>query len=231
MAESTGDSPLDYAVLAAGVAAAVKSTRAPEPEQSVVTKSLRMRADGATYEAIAEGVGVSAKRAASWCRQAARIDDRFDARSDAPRKVRKEAAAKAPLEKLIGWRPRPGTRAVLERRAKIEGRSLTDLVQTAVDAYLQRKSAGVEILVRRQLRKELKAELRAVADAVSSQSVEIARQGNNLNQLTRFCQKYQELPLAITSELESVRLELAANRVELARLTDAVEKLVGGADR
>lgn len=156
---------------------------------------------------------------------------RIEPRAARPRKVRKETAASAPLEKLIGWRPRPGTRAVLERRAELEGRSLTDLVQAAVDSYVQRKTAGVESLVRRELRKQLKVELRAVADAVSAQSVELTRQGSNLNQLSRFVNRYRELPVAITDELAASRAELAANRAALARLSAAVESLVGGGDR
>ncbi|MDV7171946.1 hypothetical protein R4144_00755 [Gordonia amicalis] len=230
VAQSAGDSPLDYAVLAAGVAA-VKGPRGPASSHGEVADALARRAAGQTYEAIAEEVGISAKRAASWCRAAARIEPRFDARAAKPRSVRKDAAAKAPLEKLIGWRPRPGTRAVLERRAELEGRSLTDLVQAAVDSYVQRKTAGVESLVRRELRKQLKAELRAVADAVSAQSVELTRQGSNLNQLSRFVNRYRELPVAITHELAAYRAELAANRTELARLSAAVESLVGGGDQ
>lgn len=229
--ESEGESPIDYAVLAAEVAAEVKGPRGPEPEQAAVADALARRAAGETYEAIAEGVGISAKRAATWCRTAARIDARFDARQAKPRRVRKEKASAAPLEKLIGWRPRPGTRAVLERRSNDEGRSITAIVQAAVDAYLQRRTAGVEVLVREQLRKGLKPELRAVADAVSAQELELSRQGGNLNQLTRFVNRYRELPVAITGELEANRRELEANRAELARLREAVENLVGGEDR
>ncbi|WP_223373074.1 hypothetical protein [Gordonia bronchialis] len=225
--ESEGGSPIDYAVLAAGVAATAPGPGGPEPSQAEVADALARRAAGQTYEAIAEEVGISAKRAASWCRAAARIDDRFDPRAAKPRRVRAEAAAKAPLEKLIGWRPRPGTRAVLESRAESEGRSITAIVQAAVDAYLQRRTAGVAVLVREQLRKGLKTELRAVADAVGAQELEIARQGNNLNQLARFVNRYRELPVAITDELEANRRELEANRRELARLTEAVEDLVG----
>lgn len=229
--ESRSDSDLDYAVLATAVAAAVTGPRGPAPSQIQVADALARRAAGQTYEAIAEGVGVSAKRAATWCKAAQRLDERFDARGVKPRKVRAEAAAKLGPEKIIGFRPRPGTRAVLERRAEIEGRSLTDLVQTAVDAYVQRKSAGIETLVRRQLRKGLKAELRAVADAVGAQEMELARQGSNLNQLARYVNKYKALPVAITEELAATRRELENNRAELERLRAAVEGLVGGEDR
>ncbi|KJR06066.1 hypothetical protein UG54_14740 [Gordonia sihwensis] len=229
--ESRSEAALDYGVLAADVAAAVTGPRGPAPSQIQVADALARRAAGATYEAIAEDVGVSAKRAATWCRVAQRIDSRFDARGARPRKVRAEAAAKPGPEKMIGFRPRPGTRAVLERRAEIEGRSLTDLVQTAVDAYVQRKSAGIEVQVRRQLRAGLKAELRAVADAVGAQGLELARQGNNVNQVAAFCNRYKELPVAITEELAAARAALEANRAELERLRAAVEDLIGGEDR
>lgn len=229
--ESRSEAALDYAALAADVAAAVTGPRGPAPSQIQVADALARRAAGATYEAIAEDVGVSAKRAASWCRAAQRLDGRFDARGAKPRKIRAEATAKLGPEKIIGFRPRPGTRAVLERRAEIEGRSLTDLLQTAVDAYVQRKSAGIETLVRRQLRKGLKVELRAVADAVGAQTMELARQGNNVNQLAAFCNRYKELPVAITEELAATRRELENNRAELERLRAAVEGLVGGEDR
>ena len=229
--ESAGDSPLDYAVLAADVAAAVTGPRGPAPSQIRVADALARRAAGQTYEAIAEAVGVSAKRVASWCRAAQRLDRRFDARGAKPRKVRAGAAAKPGPEKIIGFRPRPGTRAVLERRAEVEGRSLTDLVQTAVDAYVQRKSAGIETLVRRQLRKGLKPELRAVSDAVGAQEMELSRQGNNLNQLVRFTNKYAQLPVAVTAELAATRRELESNRAALERLRAAVEDLIGGEDQ
>lgn len=224
---TTAAAGVDLTALAVGVVAAVTGPRGPAPAVERVADALARRAAGATYAEIAAATGVSEKRAASWCRAAARIDDRFDPRAAKPRRVRAEAAAKAPLEKLIGWRPRPGTRAVLESRAESEGRSITAIVQAAVDAYLQRRTAGVAVLVREQLRKGLKTELRAVADAVGAQELEIARQGNNLNQLARFVNRYRELPVAITDELEANRRELEANRRELARLTEAVEDLVG----
>lgn len=229
--ESEGASPIDYAVLAGVVTAEVKGPRGPELERAEVADALARRAAGETYEAIAEEVGVSAKRAASWCRAAQRIDPRYDARQLKPRKIRKEKLAQPGPEKIIGFRPRPGTRAVLERRAELEGRSLTDLVQTAVDSYLQRKVAGVEVLVRRELRKNLKDELRAVADAVSAQSVELSREGNNWNQLVRFCNRYQELPVSITDQLTANREALDRNAAALDRLSAAVESLVGDEDR
>ncbi|WP_411815830.1 hypothetical protein [Gordonia sp. SND2] len=228
---SAGDSPLDLGALAAAVSVAVTGPRGPAPAREDVERVLRMRVDGETYASIAAAVGVSEKRTASWCTAAQTADSRFRARGVKPRKVRKDAAARAPLDKMIGFRPRAGTRAVLERRAELEGRSLSDLVQTAVDAYVERKSAGVEVLVRRQLRRGLKPELRAVADGLARQELELARQGNNLNQLVRFTNKYRQLPVAITDELAATRAELEANRAELERLRSAVDELVGGEDR
>lgn len=229
--ESGRASAPDYAVLAADVVAEVTGPRARPPEPSQVADALARRAAGATYAAIAEAIGVTEKSAALWCRTAARLDPRFDARRAKPRKKRKIAEAKPPREPMIGWRPRPGTRAILETRAETEGRSLSALVQAAVDSYLQRKTAGVAVLVREQLRKGLKEELRAVAEATGEQALELARQGNNLNQLSRFCNKYQELPVGVSDELALTRAALDANEAALAALTAAVESLVGGDDQ
>lgn len=225
--ESRRGSVLDYGVLAGDVVAEVTGPRARSPEPSLVADALARRTAGSTYAAIASAIGVTEKAAALWCRTAARLDSRFDAREAKPRKVRKAAEAKPPREQMIGWRPRPGTREVLERRAESEGRSLSALVQAAVDSYLQRKTAGVEVLVRQALRKELKEELRAVAEVVGEQRLELSRQGANLNQLVRFCNKYRELPVGITTELAATRAALDANAASLERLITAVESLAG----
>lgn len=236
MAETAGDAgttatAVDPVALAVDVVAEVTGPRARPPEPSQVADALARRASGATYAAIAEAIGVTEKAAALWCRTAERLDPRFDARQAKPRKRRKVAEAKPPREQMIGWRPRPGTREILETRAETEGRSLSALVQAAVDAYLQRRTAGVEVLVREALRKRLKEELRAVAEATGEQALELSRQGNNLNQMVRFVNRYQELPVSITTELAATRAALDANEVALTRLTAAVEHLVGGGDQ
>ncbi|GGB18298.1 hypothetical protein [Gordonia jinhuaensis] len=224
--DPTASAVVDLTVLASEVVAAVTGPRGPEPSRSAVRDALRRRAEGAPYAEIASAIdGVSEKRAASWCRAAARIDPRFDAREAKPRRARK-GAQRPELDKLIGWRPRHGTRAALQRRSEVEGRSITVIVQAAVDAYLQRRTAGVEVLVREQLRKGLKEELRAVAKSVGDQRMELARQGNNFNQLVKFTNRYKELPVSVTGEMQQLRAALDANSAELARLRASVEALV-----
>lgn len=225
--ESGRGSVPDYGALAVDVVAEVAGPRARPPEPLQVADALARRAAGSTYAAIAEAIGVTEKAAALWCSTAARLEPAFDARQAKPRKIRKAAQAKPPREQMIGWRPRPGTRAVLEARAESEGRSLSALVQSAVDSYLQRKTAGVEILVREQLRKGLKEQLLAVAEETGKLQLELSRQGNNVNQLASFCNRYRELPVAITSELTANRAALAANEAALQQLISAVEKLAG----
>ncbi|MFT3663250.1 MAG: hypothetical protein QM809_18360 [Gordonia sp. (in: high G+C Gram-positive bacteria)] len=222
--DTSATAEVSFDELAAAVASAVAGPRAGAPAAGVVAEALRRRDAGESFETIGAALAITAKRASTWCRTAARIDPRFDAREAKPRKKRVESQARTPLEKLIGWRPRPGTREVLERRAEQEGRSLTDLVQTAVDAYLGRKAAGVEVLVRRELRKGLKAELVALTAALDARERDLARQGSNLNQLVKFCHRYRELPVAITGELAATRTELEVTRAELTALRESVDR-------
>lgn len=217
--ESAGDSPLDYAVLAAEVAAQVTGPRGRAPKLSAVTESLRRRAAGETYPTIAAAVGVSAKRAASWCRAAARIDPRFDAREAKPRKMR---GGVRPVTRMFSARIEDELLGLVEKRAKAEGRAVTSVVESALRAYLGRKVAGIETLVRRELRKGLKTELVGLAAAIGKHDAEWSRQGNNFNQLVHFVNTYEELPVVWLDELERTRQAHDANRAAIEALHAAV---------
>ena len=122
-------------------------------------------------------------------------------------------------ETPIAFRPRPGTRARLEKRAG--RRPLSVVVEQAVDAYLGRKVQDVDP----SLRAALSVELAQVADRLAS--IEHAERGvgRNANQIAKFLNTYRELPVNLGQELgefnrihAGVLAELAANRASLDRL-------------
>ncbi|WP_157436062.1 hypothetical protein [Gordonia malaquae] len=219
---------VDLELLAAEVADAVKGPRGPEPEQASVADALARRADGETYAAIAAAIGVSEKRAASWCREAARIDARFDAREAKPRRARDHSRRVG--TKMLTARIEAGLLELVARRAGDEGRSTTAVVEAALRSYVGRKVAGLETAVRRELRKRLKEELRELASAIGAHDAELSRQGNNLNQLTAFCNRYKELPVSITDELAATRRALDENRAATERLHETVLARFEGGD-
>ena len=107
---------------------------------------------------------------------------------------------------------------------------MTALMQAAWDSYAGRKTAGLELLVRRELRKGLKDQLIAVKDAISTREAALARTGNNLNQLTRFCHRYIELPVGLTAALVEAAAAHRAHAEEIRRLREAIDNAVGDAD-
>ncbi|MFJ7619819.1 hypothetical protein ACIQYZ_13560 [Rhodococcus erythropolis] len=218
-ASGSGAAALDYEALAAEVAAEVTGPRGRAPELSAVTESLRRRAAGEAYPAIASAIGVSAKRAASWCRTAQRIDARFDAREAKPRRAR---AGGRPASTMFSARIEADLVALVRGRAASEGRSVTSVVESALRGYVGRKVAGVETLVRRELRKRLKEELRELSASVGALSMELRRQGSNLNQIAAFVNRYRELPVSIADELAATRRALEVNEAALERLHAAV---------
>ncbi|MCZ0914108.1 plasmid mobilization relaxosome protein MobC [Gordonia amicalis] len=127
-------------------------------------------------------------------------------------------------ESPIAFRPRPGTRGRLEKRAG--QRSLSVVVELAVDAYLGRKVVDVDP----SLRAALAAELSEVGDRLASIEHDERGVGRNLNQIARFLNTYREIPLGLAQELreankihERVLTELAAIRGALDRLVAAHE--------
>ncbi|OBA67773.1 hypothetical protein A5777_16495 [Gordonia sp. 852002-10350_SCH5691597] len=217
---TTAAAGVDLTALAVGVMGAVTGPRGPAPAVERVADALARRAAGATYAEIAAAVGISAKRAASWCRAAARIDGRFDARGAKPRRTR--ASTRRPATRMLSARVETELVELLARRAESEGRSVTAMVEAALRSFVGRKVAGVETAVRRELRKRLKEELRDLAAAVGAHDAELSRQGNNLNQLAAFCNRYRELPVTIVDELAATRRALEENRAATERLHAAV---------
>ncbi|MDJ0454072.1 hypothetical protein [Gordonia amicalis] len=128
-----------------------------------------------------------------------------------PRPITKEAP--------IAFRPRPGTRARLEKRAG--ERSLSVVVELAVDAYLGRKVVDVNP----SLRAALAAELAVIADQLASIEHQEVGVGRNQNQIAKYLHTYREVPVNLADELrETARIhadvlaELAAIRASLDRL-------------
>ncbi|MCX2964177.1 hypothetical protein [Gordonia aquimaris] len=207
---------LDLGELATAVTAEVTGPRGRAPELSAVTESLRQRAAGEPYSSIAAAVGVTEKRAASWCRTAARLDKRFDAREA---KVRKSTGAS---RTMLSARIEDDVIGLVHKRAHAEGRSVTSVVESALQSYVGRKVAGLETAVRRALRKNLRGELRDLAAAIGAARSELTKQGVNLNQLALFCNRYRELPGSITDELERTRQALDENRAAIEALHASV---------
>ena len=131
----------------------------------------------------------------------------------APRLVRKEAP--------IAFRPRPGTRARLERRAG--DRALSRLVEDAVDADLGRKVVEVDP----ELRQYLSAELGTIADRLAGIEHQTAGIGRNANQIAKFLHGYRELPANLGANvlaLNGLRQEVLE---EIVSIRETVATLVG----
>ena len=114
------------------------------------------------------------------------------ATSSVPRRRRRGRAAK---EAPIAFRPRPGTRALLARKAGT--RPISTEVERAVDAWLKREVPTADPA----LRALLADELAPIQSRLSDIAFQEAGVGRNLNQLTKFCNKYRELPINLRSEL------------------------------
>ncbi|ACY19892.1 hypothetical protein Gbro_0562 [Gordonia bronchialis DSM 43247] len=135
-------------------------------------------------------------------------------RSPKPRGARKEAP--------IAFRPRPGTRARLAKRAG--GRSISHEVELAVDAWLGRKVAEVDPV----LRDHLAAELSAIGDRLAEVAHQEAGVARNYNQMQHFLNTYRELPVGLREEVskivvqrEQILTQLRFIRQELAVLVEA----------
>lgn len=126
-------------------------------------------------------------------------------------------------ERPIAFRPRPGTRARLEKRAG--DRALSVVVELAVDAYLGRKVVEVDPT----LRAALSVELAAVADRLAAIEHDERGVGRNQNQIARFLNAYRELPLNLSAELHEQNVIHAGVLAALDEIRDRVRQLV--ADR
>jgi len=222
---ATATAVVDLKALAVDVAAAAAGPRSGPADAAAVADVLRRRTAGASYAEIAVAVAdVSEKRAAAWCKAAQRLDARFDARQARPRKVR--AGAKQRSTRMFSARLDTDLVELVERRAAAEGRSVTSMVDVALRSYVGRKVAGVETMVRRELRKALKPALIATKDALGRVERELVKQGINLNQLAHHVNGYGELPVAWLDELEATRSALDVARAELRELRAAIDRSV-----
>lgn len=129
------------------------------------------------------------------------------------------ASRRAPKEAPIAFRPRPGTRARLAKRAG--SRSLSSVVEQAVDAWLGRKVVEVDPT----LRAALAVELSVIGDRLSDIAHQAVGVGRNCNQIAKFCNTYRELPLGIVSELAELRTAVNALVTELAAVRRALDAL------
>ncbi|WP_438472817.1 hypothetical protein [Rhodococcus erythropolis] len=123
----------------------------------------------------------------------------------------------------IAFRPRPGTRAQLEKLAGDQ--SLSVVVAAAVDAYLGRKVREVDP----KLRAALASELAPIGDQLAAIATQEAGIGNNLNQQARFLNTYHEPPPIYGEELAVLNNRHEAVLAELRAIRAALDSLV--ADR
>lgn len=126
------------------------------------------------------------------------------------------AKGSATKEKLIAFRPREGTRARLD--AVASGRSISQMLQLAVDAYLGRKVPQVDPVALQQVL----ADLAATRSAVWSVRANVASAGNCFNQVARFVNSRQKVPLNIAEELRRGNDLLAEAVSTLERIEAAV---------
>lgn len=131
-----------------------------------------------------------------------------------PRPIRKEAP--------IAFRPRPGTRARLEKRAG--QRSISTVVELAVDAYLGRVVRDVDP----SLRAALAEELSVIGDRLAEIEHQERGVGRNLNQTAKFLNTYRELPLDMVQELRLSNEIHAAVLAALVAIRDRLDQLIDG---
>lgn len=232
-AEESTAPAVDYGVLAGDTADAVTGPKDRAPDLGAVQNALRRRADGESYAAIgrdlAAGLGLSGTAAAKvvslWCRTAATLNPDYDAGG----KVRRKNPV-AKTEAPIAFRPRPGTRAMLAKRAG--RRPLSAVVEVAVDLYLGRKHEEVAP----GLADAVAPELARVADRLGEIEFQEAGIGRNLNQRQKFLNTYKQLPVKFAAETarendlhQGVLAELAALRQELAALPEEIAAKVATA--
>lgn len=232
-AEGSAAPAVDYAALAVDTGDAVTGPQDRLPDLDAVTQSLRRRADGESYAAIgrdlAATLGLSdtaaAKQVSVWCRTAATLDSDYDAGGKVRRK-NPEPRTEAP----IAFRPRPGTREMLAKRAG--KRSLSAVVEVAVDLYLGRKVESVDP----GLAGEVAPELAKVADKLGEIEHQVRGIARNRNQLQKYINVYRQLPVKFAAEmsrentnLEHVLSELEALRTEVHQLPEMVATAVAAA--
>lgn len=131
------------------------------------------------------------------------------------------ASRRAPTKKEapIAFRPRPGTRARLVKRAG--NRSLSAVVEQAVDAWLGRVVKEIDPT----LRAALAVELGVIGDRLSEIAHQAAGVGRNCNQIAKFCNTYRELPIGIGSELAELRVAINALVTELAAVRQTLDAI------
>lgn len=209
--------------VAAAVAEEASGSKTREALRLAVPAALQRRAAGESYAAIGRGLSpvlgvgphTAAKWVADWCKVAAAIvddDDELAQRLVAtPVRTGPRRATKSKV--FVGFRPTPATVAALEAR-----RGSMSLAQTAekyVEIGLGRRrtrqadapatGVPVEVLV-------------DVANEVAALRLELTRQGNNLNQLTRYTHSYRELPLNTERWLTAATQQLQATQQALIAL-------------
>lgn len=134
---------------------------------------------------------------------------------------RKPRAVRASTKEApIAFRPRPGTRAQLEKRGG--DRALSVVVAAAVDAYLGRKVTAVDP----KLRAALAAELAPIGDQLALIATQESGIGSNLNQVARFLNTYRKLPISYGDDLAALNERHEAVLTELRTIRAALDALV-----
>ena len=217
--------------VAAAVAEEASGSQTREALRRAVPQALQRRAAGESYAAIGRdlspvlpvGPHTAAKWVADWCKVAAAIADDELAQRLVATPVRTGPRRATKSKVFVGFRPTPATAAALEAR-----RGSMSLAQTAekyVEIGLGRRrtrqgdapATGVptEVLV-------------DVANEVAALRLELSRQGNNLNQLTRYAATYRELPLNIERQLTAATQQLdATQQAVIALINTALSNTTG----
>lgn len=134
---------------------------------------------------------------------------------------RKPRAVRASTKEApIAFRPRPGTRAQLEKRAG--DRALSMVVEAAVDAYLGRKVTAVDP----KLRAALANELAPIGDQLALIATQESGIGRNINQQTRFLNTYRELPVCYGDDLAALNERHEKILTELTNIRAVLDTLV-----
>lgn len=140
-----------------------------------------------------------------------------------PAARKRRAVRPTTKESPIAFRPRPGTRARLEKLAG--DRPLSVVIEAAIDAYLGRKSTDVAPEMRAALAATsaaLVADLAPITNLLGEIKAQEVGIGRNLNQQTRFINSYDSLPDTHSADLAA----MSARHDEVLAALRAVQETV-----
>lgn len=196
--------------VAAAVAEEASGSKTREALRLTVPQALQRRAAGESYAAIGRGIaeelGVSTSTAAKWvslwCGLAATIADTEVAAVLAPARASTGRKERRKTDAMISFRPTP--KVLDDLRARSAGMSVNQAAEKYLEVGLNRRRPRLD-----PAPQALPMDaLINMADATSMLRTELRREGNNLNQVTRYVHTYRELPRNITAQLTATQQQL-----------------------